>query len=71
MRRNLCSIFFGEKEQNWFGPMNVMYLCLELAGLVGIGSKSYFFILYEPHHSKKSRFLTGPIRQLSTSATSS
>ena len=60
MKRNLCSIYFGP-ERRWFASPPVMYLCLQLAGLVGAGRRSSFFVLYEPRRRRrKSRFLIGP-----------
>ena len=55
MKRNLCSIYIGDDEANWFAPMHVVYLCLQFAGLVGSGKRCSFFILYQPR--RKSRFL--------------
>ena len=60
MKRNLCAIYFGP-ERRWFAPEPVMYLCLQLAGLVGSGRRSYFFVLYQPLRRQKSRFLVGPL----------
>ena len=60
-RRNLCSIYFGDDETEWFAPAHVMYLCLQLAGLVSASKRCCFFILYEPRRRpRKSRFLVGP-----------
>ena len=46
MKRNLCSIYIGDDEANWFAPMHVVYLCLQFAGLVGSGQRSSYFVLY-------------------------
>ena len=60
MKRNLCCIYYGP-ERRWFAPEPIMYLCLQLAGLVGAGRRSSFFVLYEPRRRRrKSRFLVGP-----------
>ena len=63
MKRNLCSIYVGDDEANWFAPMHIVYLCLQFAGLVGSGARSSYFVLYQPRHTqrpRKSRFLIGP-----------
>ena len=63
MKRNLCSIYFGDDEASWFAPMHVVYLCLQFAGLVGAGHRSAYFVLYQSRRKwwvRKSRFLLGP-----------
>ena len=65
MKRNLCSIYFGDDEATWFAPMHVVYMCLQFAGLVGSGQRSSYFVLYQPRRRRtwrmrKSRFLLGP-----------
>ena len=63
MKRNLCSIYFGDDEATWFAPMHVVYMCLQFAGLVGSGQRSSYFVLYQPRRKwrgRKSRFLMGP-----------
>ena len=62
MKRNLCSIYFGDDEATWFAPMHVVYMCLQFAGLVGSGQRSSYFVLYQPRRKwrmRKSRFLLG------------
>ena len=60
MKLNLCSIYVGDDEANWFAPMHIVYLCLQFAGLVGAGQRSAYFVLYQPRRrwgARKSRFL--------------
>ena len=58
MKLNLCSIYVGDDEANWFAPMHIVYLCLQFAGLVGAGQRSAYFVLYRcTWRPRKSRFL--------------
>ena len=44
--------YFGEPPE-WCMPGALLYMILEFSGLVRIGRRSSFFVIYEPRLSRK------------------
>ena len=44
--------YFGEPPE-WCMPGDLLYMILEFSGLVRIGRRSSFFVIYEPRLSRK------------------
>ena len=57
MKHEFCLIFFGPRVQ-WFADENVMFLCLQFAGLAGLGRRSSYFVVHTPrNHGLRGKVL--------------
>ena len=57
MKHEFCLIFFGP-QVHWFADQNVMFLCLQLAGLAGAGRRSSYFVIHSPrNHGLRGKVL--------------
>ena len=49
MKYEFCLIFFGPRVR-WFADEHIMFLCLQLAGLAGLGRRSSYFVVHTPRN---------------------
>ena len=57
MKHEFCLIFFGPRVR-WFADEHIMFLCLQLAGLAGLGRRSSYFVVHTPrNHGLRGKVL--------------
>ena len=60
MKYEFCLIFFGSRV-HWFGDENVMFLCLQFAGLAGLGRRSSYFAIHMPRRRRRNHGFRGKV----------